>query len=142
MARESYPVWRGPVVVGIVVIACFCWWWWWCPCDCDCQAYHEVVIDDECVASPWELDAQRGDFVLWTNLMPTDTLEVVFTTTSPFAVDSFKIPPGLQTALMVQDDADITDHEFHYYQYHPDGTREECTGGSGNPKVVVGGGGG
>ena len=145
MARElSYPVWRGPIVIGLIVICCFGWWWWKCPCvstsNCDCPNYAEVVVDEGCVAMPWDLTVSRGDLVMWTNLM-SDTLKVKFTVSTPFAVNVFRVPPGHQTNLLVQEDATIGDHSFLYYRVH-DGIDDDCSGGAGGPKVVIGGGGG
>ena len=142
MDRYPYPVWRGPILVIVVVIGCFGWWWWKCPCptDCDYPVYREVVVDEECVAHPEDVDVNPDELVIWTNLTP-DTLTIEFDASSPFLVDHFWIPPGHQLTFKVKSDAPAGNYDYDRGLIHADGSTESCEGAAGGPTVKVGGGG-
>jgi hypothetical protein len=143
MEKIAYPVYRGPIIVGLIVICCFAWWWWRCPCcrtTCDYPTIREMISDPDCVAKPEELNVLRGDEVIWTNLF-SDTLTYTFVSNSPFSVSSFWIPPGHQLVLKVMDDAAISTYTYER-TYVRDGVDMSCDGGTTGPKVNVGGGGG
>lgn len=88
---------------------------------------HDVQVEDDGKVNKPELDAHRGDQVVWKSYKPA---RIVFESTegSPFEHKTFVVSPeGTQPAAQVKDDVEARRYKYTVYGAH----------GTNDPAVII-----